>query len=157
MNDHLSIRPVRPQECLLISALAFRSKAHWGYSAQFMEATRAELSVSSNAITDDRVGYWLAENNDGVAGFVAIAKALNNSCRLELLFVEPHCMGRGVGKRLVNFAKSYAKRSGAQTLHLQSDPNAAPFYIAMGGVQVGESESDSIPGRFLPEISISID
>ena len=34
----LSIREARPDEAELLSELAFRSKAHWGYDAEFLEA-----------------------------------------------------------------------------------------------------------------------
>ncbi len=38
------IRPVDASEAAIISELAMRSKAHWGYSPEFVEACRAELS-----------------------------------------------------------------------------------------------------------------
>lgn len=156
MNDRIRIRPAQPREYQLLSDIAFRSKAYWGYSAEFMEAARAELTVSETDISGERVGFWIAEYDEYVAGFIAVAKVVNDACRLEALFVEPDYIGKGVGRLLVAFAKSYAKDAGAKALHLQSDPNALPFYLAVGGVQVGESESDSIAGRFLPEVRILV-
>ena len=38
-----------------LSDLAFRSKAHWGYSPEFMEACREELRVAVAAIAAGRV------------------------------------------------------------------------------------------------------
>jgi hypothetical protein len=37
------IRPAQADEVEALTALALRSKAHWGYDDAFMEACRAEL------------------------------------------------------------------------------------------------------------------
>jgi len=152
MAEIVKIRLVEPKEHALLSAIAIRSKAHWGYSSEFMQSVRAELCVSEDDINRDHIAYWLAEASEGIAGFSAVAAVSTEECRLDSLFIEPHFIGNGVGKRLVEHAKSYAQAFGAQRLTCQSDPYAAPFYVAVGAVQVGESESDSIVGRYLPEM-----
>lgn len=40
------IRPGRPAEAAALSDLAMRSKSHWGYNAESLEACRADLTVS---------------------------------------------------------------------------------------------------------------
>jgi len=40
-----TIRPARREECGLLTELALRSKAVWGYDAAFMEACREELTI----------------------------------------------------------------------------------------------------------------
>ncbi|WP_437587319.1 hypothetical protein [Sorangium sp. So ce1000] len=40
------IRAARAEEAELLGAHALRSEAHWGDSREFMEACRAELSIS---------------------------------------------------------------------------------------------------------------
>lgn len=40
------IRPARDTELDALTALVLRSKAHWGYSDEFMRACAAELTVS---------------------------------------------------------------------------------------------------------------
>src|SRR5437660_879627 len=44
------IRPAVETEAQLLSALAMRAKAHWGYSAEVLEGWRAELAVSPQDI-----------------------------------------------------------------------------------------------------------
>jgi hypothetical protein len=57
------IRPARATEAGILTDLALRSKAHWGYDAQFLEACRDELTVAANEVTlrratvADRVGH----------------------------------------------------------------------------------------------------
>jgi hypothetical protein len=43
MIMNLVIREAVSSEAALLSALAMRSKAYWGYSSDFMEKCRAEL------------------------------------------------------------------------------------------------------------------
>jgi hypothetical protein len=46
VTGRCSIRGARQDECALLSDLAFRAKAVWGYSHQFMADCAAELTVS---------------------------------------------------------------------------------------------------------------
>ena len=64
---------------------------------------------------------------------------------LDKLFVEPDRIGTGCGKQLWQHAVATAREMGASVLTLASDPNAAPFYAAMGAVWVRE-EPTSRPG-----------
>ncbi len=57
---------------------------------------------------------------------------------------------------LIEHAKRTATALGAQRLVIQSDPYAARFYRAAGGAQTGESESASVPGRYLPTFEIAL-
>jgi len=41
---------------------------------------------------------------------------------------------------------------GVTSFILEADPNAAGFYIKMGGVKIGEKASLVVPGRKLPII-----
>ncbi|WP_067619878.1 hypothetical protein [Alicyclobacillus acidiphilus] len=76
-NNRLIVRSADPSEAPVLTDIAFRSKAVWGYDDHFMEQCRDELTI-------------------------------------------------------------------------RPDPNAEPFYLAMGAQRVGEVPSGSIPGRMLP-------
>jgi len=156
MTDGIAIRPANFQECELLGDLAYRSKAYWGYSAEFMEACRAELSVSERDIANSRRSYVLVESDRKILGYYALERLSAVECELEALFVEPEHIGQGIGRQLIEHAKSHAREMGAESILIQGDPNAAHFYLAAGGVRIGERESDSIPGRYLPEYRISL-
>jgi len=157
MTNDIVIRTAKEKDRYILSDLAFRSKAFWGYSPEFMEACRAELSISDKDITNPNRHYVLAESKGMILGFYAVERLSADEYELEALFVEPDHIGRGVGRRLIEHAKGYARKGGARSLLIQGDPNAADFYRAGGGVQIGERESDSIPGRYLPEFRISLE
>lgn len=157
MSDPVFIRAARPDEARHLSEVAMRSKAHWGYSAAFMEACRVELAVTPAKIEDDSYHYFVAERDGAILGFCAIVYPTDTDCELEALFVEPSHIGTGIGRALMDRAKTRAAGLGARRLTIQGDPNARDFYCAAGGEIVGSRESGSIPGRFLPVFAISLE
>lgn len=56
----LELGKVHPSEAELISALAIKSKAHWGYDAKFMSECIDELLHSKEQISDDDCRYYVS-------------------------------------------------------------------------------------------------
>lgn len=150
------IRRARPDEADLLGELAMRSKAYWGYSRAFMEACRAELSYPASRIECDANSVAVAELAGEVAGFYLLRRESEDVFELEALFVEPDCIGSGIGRALIEHAKSEGARRGGRRLVIQGDPHAERFYRAAGGVPIGQRPSASIPGRQLPLFSIEL-
>jgi GNAT superfamily N-acetyltransferase len=67
-----------------------------------------------------------------------------------MMFVAPDALGRGTGRLLFEHTVSEARRLGFTRFTIDADPNAEPFYLAMGAVRIGATPSGSIPGRELP-------
>ena len=86
--------------------------------------------------------------------FNATRRIDDDAVELEALFIEPDQIGKGLGRALIEHAIQMSHSSGATRMIIQGDPNAERFYLAAGAVQVGERESDSIPGRMLPLFEI---
>lgn len=146
------IRPARPDELPALSALAQRSKAHWGYDEAFMRACRDELTLPPNA-----QHVWVLEDPSGrPIGFHQLGLLDDERGELEMLFVEPSDIGRGYGRRLMEHAKAELARLGRRLMIIQGDPNATRFYRAAGGRQIGERPSASIPGRSLPLFELDL-
>jgi GNAT superfamily N-acetyltransferase len=150
------IRPARVDEARLLSDLALRSKAYWGYSPEFIEQCREELSYSEEQLHAEHMRFFVIESAQRVAGFYALKQLSATEIELEAMFVEPACIGRGLGRLLIEHAKSVASAMGARQLIIQSDPYAESFYAAAGGVVTGTRESASIPGRYLPTLAITV-
>lgn len=156
MLERITLRPARPGEGPLLSAMAFRSKRHWGYSPAFMAACRAELTVSEADLANPARHYHVAESGGAVVGFYALERTPPDHYELEALFVDPKHIGQGIGRALIEHAKAHARRQGARSIRIQGDPNAMSFYLAAGGIQRGTRESASIPGRDLPVFCIPL-
>lgn len=143
----------------MLSAVALRSKGHWGYDAAFLEASRAELTLDANqaaqtvvaAVGAGRAGRW--------AGFHLLVAgtepALAGAC-LEMLFVDPPFIGQGVGRALLADAVATAAARGWRSLRIESDPGAEPFYLAHGARHIGAVASGSVAGRSLPLLELPI-
>lgn len=150
------IRPARAGEARLLSELALRSKAHWGYSSEFLEAVRAELSYYEKQLQSEHMRFFVLQRAGRPVGFYALVHRGGTEIELDALFVEPEHIGKGFGRLLIEHAKSVAATLGATKLTIQGDPNAELFYVAAGGVLTGTRESGSIPGRFLPTFAIDL-
>lgn len=150
------IRQVEASEAHLISELAIRSKAHWGYDKEFMASCVDELSHSREQVSDDQYRYYLAEQSGEVLGFYKLANLYQQAILLEALFIDPASIGQGVGRALFVHAKQIAIECGGTALEAQSDPYAESFYLAMGATATGRQESGSIAGRYLPMIRLEL-
>jgi GNAT superfamily N-acetyltransferase len=143
------VRPGRSDEAAALSALALRSKAHWGYDAAFLEACRAELTLAPGEVIAERV--TVAEVEGLVAGFVSLAGTPPEG-EISFLFVDPPSMGRGVGRALFAAAVDRARSDRFRALSVEADPDAEAFYLRMGARCEGSVSSRSIPGRVLPRL-----
>ncbi|MGD2216053.1 MAG: GNAT family N-acetyltransferase [Gemmatimonadales bacterium] len=141
------VRRARPDEASLLTELAYRSKAHWGYDCQFMEACRATLRVSARLIA--RADVYVAELDGRVVGFYSLAP-WHSDLELYHFFVDPPAMGNGVGRRLWDDAVRRATELGYAKLLIQSDPFAEGFYLKLGAERIGEVPSGAVPDRTLP-------
>ena len=140
----VTVRSARIGEAAELTALCLRSKAHWGYDAEFMRLSRAALDLSDADIAAGRV--LVAER----AGLLFGVARVEPDGELGLMFVDPPAINRGVGRALFEAAVVLARRLGAPRMAILADPNAAPFYERMGARLIGEAPSDAIPGRTLP-------
>ena len=144
MASDIFVRVARPGEAGALTALAVRSKAHWGYDAAFMRLSRASLAVSDAEIAAGRV--LVAERQGLLFGMAKVEP----DGELGMMFVDPLALNRGVGRALFEAAVALARRQGARRMAILADPNAAPFYERMGARFVSHAPSDAIPGRILP-------
>jgi GNAT superfamily N-acetyltransferase len=145
------LRPGRPGDEAVLSDLALRSKGHWGYSAEFLEACRAELTVRSEQLSD----VVVAEVDGTVAGFRLLV-ADGATAELDALFVDPPFIGTGVGGMLLTEVLATARAGGIHVVGLDADPGAEPFYARFGARTVGVTPSGSIPGRTLPRMEFDL-
>lgn len=144
----MKLRPARPDEARLLSDLALRSKAYWGYNDSFIAACKHELTIRRGEMASRHV--TVAEVDGVVAGHYTI-----DGDELGQLFVDPVHIGRGIGRVLWQHAVGVARDLGIETLSIDSDPHAEAFYLAMGAIRTGSTPSGSIAGRVLPRLTFA--
>ena len=156
MPDPVSIRKAVPDEAAYLSALALRSKAHWGYSREFLQSCENELTYRPGQLEDCKFHFAVAQRGSEIVGFYSLEALSARRFELIALFVEPKHIGTGVGRDLMQHAISTVAAQSGETLLIEGDPNAEEFYINAGARQIGTRESGSIPGRLLPLFEIPI-
>ncbi|MER8002512.1 GNAT family N-acetyltransferase [Streptomyces sp. NPDC095613] len=147
------IRPARATEAGILTDLALRSKSHWGYDAEFLEACREELTVGASEVARRRA--LVADRDGHILGFTTLEGEPPVGV-LGMMFVEPRTIGRGIGRLLFDSTLAAGRDLGFTRLTIDADPNAEPFYRAMGAVRTGDVPSGSIAGRVLPRLVVTI-
>ncbi|MGG4444184.1 GNAT family N-acetyltransferase [Brevibacillus fortis] len=138
-----------------MSELAYRSKAYWGYSDEFMEACREDLTLSPAHIENHEV--YVLEAEGSIKGFMSLEKdSEQEKWLLGFLFMEPEAVGKGYGKALWHHMVEMAQELDIPVITIHSDPYAEPFYLSRGAKRVGEIASTVIPGRKLPLLEVEI-
>jgi len=152
VTEALRIRPAEPEEAKALTDLALRSKAHWGYDADFLEACRDDLAVTPFEI--ETLSVHVAESGGRIAGFYVLD--WEEPAELTFLFVDPDFIGAGVGRTLWDHVVANAQDLGLSELVVHSDPEAEPFYRAMGCERFAEIDSPVEPGRKLPLLRFAV-
>ncbi len=151
---NLTIRKAQLSESKLLSNLALSSKAYWGYSKEFIDACRQELTYSEKDLKNNH--FFVAEIDDFIVGFYGLEVLSASQIELLALFIAPCFINRGYGRKLIEHAKFTASKLGGKVIIIQGDPNAKNFYLKVGGKLIGKRESASISGRYLPVFIINL-
>lgn len=93
------------------------------------------------------VSLYMILDEDTIAGFIGLYDH-----NIEMLFVDSNSMGKGLGSKLLNFAKSL----GADSVDVnEQNPKALGFYHANGFHVVSRDEFDS-DGRPYPILHLKL-
>lgn len=132
----ISLRAARQDEADLLTEIACRSKAHWGYRPDQIAAWRpAFLTVTADYIA--RHSPVVAVDDEyGVVAFAGLERGAQGAA-LDHLWVLPEFMGRGIGSRLFRHIAGLAS-----DFTFTSDPYADGFYLKLGARIIGEVESE---------------
>ena len=140
-----------PVDAQVLTQIALKSKAFWGYSEEQIESWREELTITSELFKDWRGSKFVIE--DEIAGFYLLNRVNSRTCFLEFLFVHPKHIGKNIGKQLIEHAIHSCRNNSCEILNVLSDPFAESFYMKYGFKTISRKES-SIRGRFLPEMEL---
>lgn len=145
------IRKAKIEDSNILSELAYKSKAYWGYSKDFLEKCKDDLAVTTDFITNNPV--YVMEKNSKIIAFYSFSLHPN---RLVSLFIDPADIGKGIGKILWTDILNKAKQLNMKDFTLDSEPHAEGFYLKMGAKKIGETPSTVFPERRLPLMSVNV-
>jgi len=138
-----------------LTDLAHRAKAHWGYSASWMRAWDAQLTILPGYI--DMHDVWVAERGGAIVGMCALEDR-GSRWMLEHVWVDPLLHGHGIGRALVLRALQTAREHRARVVELLADPYATGFYDRLGARRIGDVHAP-MPGardRTLPRYEFTL-
>jgi GNAT superfamily N-acetyltransferase len=129
------IRQARPGEGRALAAVY-----EWLFAAPAVRPADWSPDVATHrleaAIADDRAAVLVADDNNTLVGFATVyldfvSVRFGQRAWIEDLAVAPHRRSGGIGKALLDAAKSWARDHGAARLELESSParvDAHRFY-----------------------------
>ena len=130
----MQIVRAKPQDADVLTEIAFAAKRHWGYPERWIQSWQDILTMRPEFITENAT--YVATENDRTVGFYLLTTE-SDGLHLDHLWIDPHAMGRGIGRALFEHALEQTKQLGHRTLKIESDPNAEGFYTRMGARRVG--------------------
>src|SRR5215216_3158438 len=151
----MQIRRARESEASVLSALALRTKQHWGYAREDIERWRPFLTVSTEDIASKPT--FVAEVESEVVGFYLLVPN-GQAWVLDHLWVAPQFAHRGFGRILLAHAANAARLAGASSIIIDADPNAESFYVACGAIRqaVVAAPIANNPARIRPQPSLQV-
>ena len=148
----MTIRRANAVDLPALTRVAHAAKQHWGYPDAWMVLWRDDLTFT--AATLEQCAVFCMEQDTGVVATYAL-HCDKQEAELEHFWVDPACMGEGLGRQLFAHACTQARAHGARRLRIASDPHAEGFYRAMGARRVGGVPS--VPaGRMLPLLDVEL-
>ncbi len=147
----MTIQKAQSTDHKILTQITKLSKAHWGYSAKQLKIWEGELTILPHHFDSHEVFKLLDEGQ--VVAYYSFKWLTATKVYLENVFIHPDYIGKGYGKLLLfDFEKRIKEmKPTTQTVSLDSDPNAASFYLKYGYQTISKKES-SIPGRYLPKM-----
>ncbi len=161
----MKLRPGTAEDIEALNRIAFTAKAHWGYSAEQMQAWREDLRIDPRLLPvqpmcvaeRDGEAVAFAQLATDAAGTTDSTDAINaRPWALVALWVQPAHMGKGLGKSLLAWAARYAAERGQAELAIDSEPNAEAFYLSCSAQRVGSVAApiEGQPQRFRPQLRL---
>ena len=115
----------------------------------YVAAPLAEFVLKQN----EREQIWVVEKQGRVLGSVAIVQFSKNQAQLRWLILHPDLRGLGIGRRLVQEAVEFCRKSGYRSVFLWTvDFLAAALKLYTdAGFELSETKTHSIWGKKLNE------
>lgn len=150
----MEIKKATVKDAEELTALTLRSKSHWNYSKEQIEAWKQDLTISAEYIKRNNV--YKCVDNGSVIGFYSFSVEKDEVIRLCFFFIEPKYIRKGYGGKMISDFLKRIKKGGFKRVVLDADPNAEVFYKKNGFYVIGKLKS-SIKDRFLPIMELKLD
>lgn len=128
-----------------LSALAKRSKRHWGYSKESMELWKQSLTITEDFLKNHTVIKATLE--DEIVGFFALEE-IKPITRIAQYWVDTPYMRKGYGSAMFSYLKKFLQQHNVKKITLVLDPNGLKFFEKRGGKVLDKIEH-KVKNKFL--------
>ena len=119
----------------LINSIIDRSKRYWDYIEAYLQAAIPLIQIDISWL-QKHLGYSIFDNNE-LVGFLGVEQE-ENTWTLDHLWVAPHKIRCGLGKKAIDFIVSEAQKFHIAKIFLLPDPPAEGFYLRLGAQLTGK-------------------
>jgi maltose O-acetyltransferase len=162
-NQNVKITEANYSDSDILTEIAFSAKRHWNYPVEYYEIWKDELTITEKYLNQN-IAYK-ATLEDSILGFYSIVENkadfysgeifVQKGFWLEHIFIRPDYHNFGIGKQMINHAKTISEKMGIRNLLIFVDPFAKGFYDKIGANFLYDSKS-SIPDRLIPVYDLKI-
>lgn len=135
-----------------LSAVAIRSKRHWGYSKEAMELWNQNLTITEDFIQTHTVIKATLE--DEIVGFFALEE-IKPTTRIAQYWIDTPYMRKGYGSVMYDYLKNYLKSKNVEKVTLVMDPNGLAFFEKKGAKILNKIEH-KVKNKFLYIVEIPV-
>jgi GNAT superfamily N-acetyltransferase len=136
-----------------LKEIAIASKGFWGYEPEQVRRWADQGDFSPQGLR--KIVVFVAEREGRAIGWSSLILR-GTVGTLEDLWIEPQCIGKGVGAALFRHTATHARELGATRLEWEAEPNAIGFYEKMGARHIRMSERVSEWGRMLSVMGVEL-
>lgn len=135
-----------------LSAVAIRSKRHWGYSKEAMELWNQNLTITEDFIQTHTVIKATLE--DEIVGFFALEE-IKPTTRIAQYWIDTPYMRKGYGSVMYDYLRNYLKSKNVEKVTLVMDPNGLAFFERKGAKILSKIEH-KVKNKFLYIVEIPV-
>ena len=148
----MNIKPVKVEDAEALTNIALAAKQHWKYPKEWLELWKEGLTITTKFIEENNL--YKAVEGTTIIGFCAIIYHADKA-EIEHCWVLPSSIGKGIGKRLLDYAFEQILENNFHIVEVVSDPNAIGFYQKIGFQQIGTYTSQP-QNRQLPILQLDL-
>jgi len=155
-NSEMAIEPADPDRMDTVRELFREYQRSLGVDLCF-QSFEQELAGLPGDYAPPRGRLYLAVEEDGLAGCVALRPIDHNRCEMKRLFVRPNYQGRGIGRALADAIIRDAREVGYQELLLDTLPSmttAIAMYRRMGFHEIAPYRHNPVPGALYMSLDL---